>query len=82
MLGIAVQLILNREYLCAAATLLLALEKAKPAWANAALFFMLLEMGTGFMDVRDIGRSPFHFLRASGRELAYPDGMDASPAGG
>ncbi len=65
-LGIAVQLVLNREHLRAAATPVLALEKAKPAWVNAALFIVLPEMGTGFMNLRDIGRSLFHFLRASG----------------
>jgi hypothetical protein len=26
------------------------------------LFFVLLEMGTGFMNVRDIGRSVIHLL--------------------
>ncbi len=64
-LGIAVQLALNREYARKAVTPLLMLEKMAPAYFNAALFFVILEMGTGFMNVRDIGRSLFHAIRES-----------------
>ncbi|HZP76076.1 MAG TPA: phosphatase PAP2 family protein [Pseudolabrys sp.] len=64
LLGIAVMLVLDREWVRNATIPLLALEKAKPAYFNTALFFVLLEMGTGFMNVRDIGRSFFHLLRA------------------
>lgn len=63
LLGIAVQLVLNRDYAHRAIAPILALEKSKPAIFNALLFFVLLEMGTGFMNVRDIGRSMFHLLR-------------------
>ena len=65
LLGIAVQLALNRDYAWRAMTPVLAMEKTRPAYFNAALFFVLLEMGTGFMNVRDIGRSAFHLLRAA-----------------
>lgn len=63
LLGVAVQLLLNRDYARNAVTPLLALEKAYPTYFNAVLFFILLEMGTGFMNVRDIGHSFFHLLR-------------------
>ncbi len=66
LLGIVVMLALDREGVRRATLPLLALEKAQPAWFNAALFFVLLEMGTGFMNVRDIGRSLFHLVRAHG----------------
>jgi undecaprenyl-diphosphatase len=59
-LGVAVQLALNRDYARTAVTPLLTLEKSRPAFFNALLFFVLLEMGTGFMNVRDIGRSLLH----------------------
>jgi undecaprenyl-diphosphatase len=61
-LGVVVQLVLNREYGRSAATPLLAIEKSRPALFNALLFFVLLEMGTGFMNVRDIGRSVLHLV--------------------
>jgi undecaprenyl-diphosphatase len=57
LLGIAVPLALNREYIHRTLTPVLALEKSRPAYFNALLFFVLLEMGTGFMNLRDIGRS-------------------------
>ena len=60
LLGVAVQLLLNRSYGQRAVNPLLAFEKAKPSIFNALLFFVLLEMGTGFMNVRDIGRSLLH----------------------
>jgi len=41
---------------------LLVWEKIHPAYFNGLLFFVLLEMGTGFMNVRDIGRSLLHTL--------------------
>jgi hypothetical protein len=41
----------------------MALEKSKPAYFNAVLFFVLLEMGTGFINVRDIGRSLLRLVR-------------------
>lgn len=63
LLGIVVQLALNRDYARRAITPLLALEKSRPDIFNALLFFVLLEMGTGFMNVRDIGRSFFHLIR-------------------
>ncbi len=63
LLGVAVQLVLNRDYARRAITPVLALEKSRPALFNALLFFVLLEMGTGFMNVRDIGRSLFHLMR-------------------
>ncbi len=63
LLGVAVQLGLNREPFLRVTGPLLALHKSKPAYFNAFLFFVLLEMGTGFMNVRDIGRSLFNFLR-------------------
>lgn len=44
----------------------MALEKAYPAWLKGVLFFMLLEMGTGFMNVRSIGRSALRVLHGSG----------------
>jgi undecaprenyl-diphosphatase len=62
LLGVAVQLALNRDYARTAATPLLAVEKSRPALFNALLFFVLLEMGTGFMNVRDIGRSVLHLV--------------------
>lgn len=65
-LGIVVMLVMDRDFFRNATIPLLALEKAKPAYFNAGLFFVLLEMGTGFMNVRDIGRSFIHFLRAYG----------------
>jgi undecaprenyl-diphosphatase len=63
LLGVAVQLSLNRESLRRGLTPVLALEKSKPAYFNAVLFFVLLEMGTGFINVRDIGRSLFRLVR-------------------
>ncbi len=66
LLGLAVQVALNRPPLRAATTPILTREKANPALVNAVMFFILLEMGTGFMNVRDIGRSLFRFLRATG----------------
>jgi hypothetical protein len=63
LLGVVVQLALNREYAWRRLTPVLALEKSKPAYFNAALFFVLLEMGTGFINVRDIGRSLFRLIR-------------------
>jgi undecaprenyl-diphosphatase len=60
LLGVVVQLALNRDFARSAVTPLLALEKSRPALFNALLFFVLLEMGTGFMNVRDIGRSVLH----------------------
>ena len=63
LLGVAVQLALNREPVLQATAPLLALQKSKPAYFNALLFFVLLEMGTGFMNVRDIGRSLFNLIR-------------------
>lgn len=63
LLGVVVQLAVNRAALRESLTPILALEKSYPAYFNAALFFILLEMGTGFMNVRDIGRSLFHLLR-------------------
>jgi undecaprenyl-diphosphatase len=65
LLGIAVQLVLNRDYARRAITPVLAMEKTRPAYFNALLFFVLLEMGTGFMNVRDIGRSLFHLIRGT-----------------
>lgn len=65
LLGVAMMLVMDRESFRNATIPLLALEKSKPAYFNAALFFVLLEMGTGFMNVRDIGRSFIHLLRAS-----------------
>ena len=62
LLGILVQLVFNRDYTREAISPLLALEKSKPNYFNAVLFFVLLEMGTGFMNVRDIGRSLFHLI--------------------
>jgi membrane-associated phospholipid phosphatase len=62
-LGVAVQLTLNHPYVRRAATPLLMLEKSRPALFNGLMFFILLEMGTGFMNVRDIGRSVFHLMR-------------------
>ena len=63
LLGVAVQLALNREPVLRATGPLLAQHKSKPAYFNALLFFVLLEMGTGFMNVRDIGRSLFNLIR-------------------
>jgi undecaprenyl-diphosphatase len=63
LLGVAVQIGFNREPVRRAVTPILDLEKSKPAFFNALMFFVLLEMGTGFMNVRDIGRSFFHLLR-------------------
>ena len=63
LLGIVVQLALNRPFFRDATVPLLAFEKSKPAYFNALMFFVLLEMGTGFMNVRDIGRSLFHLMR-------------------
>ena len=60
LLGVAIQLAINRDYARTAVTPLLAGHKARPALFNALLFFVLLEMGTGFMNVRDIGRSLLH----------------------
>jgi undecaprenyl-diphosphatase len=65
LLGAAVALALNRPYAHRAMTPLLAIEKTRPAYFNAFLFFVLLEMGTGFINVRDIGRSLFHLIRTS-----------------
>jgi undecaprenyl-diphosphatase len=62
LLGVAVQMALNRDYIQRAMTPVLALEKTKPAYFNAVLFFVLLEMGTGFINVRDIGRSLVHLV--------------------
>ena len=64
LLGVAVQLLLNREPVQRLTTPLLAFEKSYPGYFNALMFFILLEMGTGFMNVRDIGRSVFHLLKA------------------
>ncbi len=66
LLGIAVQLLINRESFRQATGPLLALEKSKPAYFNAMMFFILLEMGTGFMNVRDIGRSLFNLMHGGG----------------
>ena len=66
LLGIAVQLALNRDYAHRAITPLLAFEKSHPAYFNAALFFVLLEMGTGFMNVRNLGRSGINLIRVLG----------------
>jgi len=63
LIGIAVQLVLNREYARKAVTPLLMLEKSAPALFNALLFFVMLEMGTGFANVRDIGRAAFRLIR-------------------
>jgi undecaprenyl-diphosphatase len=64
LLGVAVQLVLNQDYARRAATPLLAFEKNKPAYFNGLMFFILLEMGTGFMNIRDIGRSVLHLMHA------------------
>lgn len=66
LLGIAVQLALNREFVRNATTPILNMWKAKPAYLDAIVFFILLEMGTGFMNVRDIGRSVINLMRDSG----------------
>jgi undecaprenyl-diphosphatase len=65
LLGIAVQLALNRQPVRNAVAPALLMEKIKPAYFNALLFFVLLEMGTGFMNVRDIGRSLFRIFHGS-----------------
>jgi undecaprenyl-diphosphatase len=65
LLGVAVQLALNRGYIRRAATPLLAFEKNRPAYFNGLMFFILLEMGTGFMNVRDIGRSVLHLVHGT-----------------
>lgn len=65
LLGVAVALAFNRDYLRRAVTPLLMFEKSKPAYFNAVMFFILLEMGTGFMNVRDIGRSVLHLMHAA-----------------
>jgi membrane-associated phospholipid phosphatase len=65
LLGVAVALALNRDYARRAVTPLLAFEKSKPAYFNGLMFFILLEMGTGFMNVRDIGRSVLHLVHGS-----------------
>ena len=62
LLGVLIQLALNREPVQCAVTPLLGFEKSKPAYFNAIMFFILLEMGTGFINVRDIGRSVFHLI--------------------
>jgi membrane-associated phospholipid phosphatase len=62
LLGIAVQILLNRDYARRLVSPVLGIAKAKPAYFDAVIFFILLEMGTGFMNVRDIGRSVFHLL--------------------
>jgi len=64
LLGVVVQLALNRSCVRRAANPLLMLEKNKPAYFNGFMFFVLLEMGTGFMNVRDIGRSVMHLIHA------------------
>jgi undecaprenyl-diphosphatase len=64
-LGIVVQLALNRGRARRAATPLLMFEKHKPAYFNGLMFFILLEMGTGFMNVRDIGRSILHLMHGA-----------------
>jgi undecaprenyl-diphosphatase len=63
LLGVVVQLAVNREALRESFAPILAYEKSYPALFNTVLFFILLEMGTGFMNVRDLGRSFFHLLR-------------------
>ena len=65
-LGAAVQFSVNREYARNATTVILAWEKYRPSYFYSALFFVLLEMGTGFMNVRDIGRSVVHVIRDHG----------------
>ena len=60
LLGVAVQLALNRDFARSAVSPILTLEKSRRALFNALRFFLLLEMGTGFMNVRDIGRSVLH----------------------
>jgi hypothetical protein len=40
----------------------MAFQKARPNYFNGLMFFILLEMGTGFINVRDLGRSFFHLL--------------------
>jgi undecaprenyl-diphosphatase len=62
LLGVAVQLAMNRDAVRNATVPLLVWEKIHPAYFNGLLFFVLLEMGTGFMNVRDIGRSLLHTL--------------------
>ena len=64
LLGIVVQLALNRDYALNAVTPLLALEKSRMALFNALLFFVLLETSTGFVNVRDTGRSMIHLFHA------------------
>jgi undecaprenyl-diphosphatase len=63
LLGIVVQLGLNCEFVRRALTPVMVLEQRKPAIFNALLFFVLLEMGTGFMNIRDLGRSFVHLMR-------------------
>jgi undecaprenyl-diphosphatase len=65
LLGIVVQLGLNRESVRKLVTPALMMEKMQPAYFNGLMFFVLLEMGTGFMNVRDIGRSLFRIMRDS-----------------
>jgi undecaprenyl-diphosphatase len=62
LLGIFVQLALNRDYARRAVSPILAMAKSQPAYFDAAIFFVLLEMGTGFMNVRDIGRSVLNLM--------------------
>jgi len=64
-LGVAVQLALNRESVRRLVMPALTMEKIRPAYFNGFLFFVLLEMGTGFMNVRDIGRSLFRVMHQS-----------------
>jgi membrane-associated phospholipid phosphatase len=65
LLGIAVQLAVNRDYARRAVSPILAMAKSKPAYFDAVIFFILLEMGTGFMNVRDIGRSLLNLTHGS-----------------
>ena len=57
LLNVTVQLALNHELIRRPTERLLALRKTEPAHFNATLFFVLLEVGTEFMSMRDIGRS-------------------------
>ncbi len=66
LLGIVTEIVINCEFARRAMTPVLGWAKTQPRPFYAVLFLIVIEMGSGFMNVRDVGRSVLHVFHPGG----------------
>lgn len=65
-LGVVTEVVINCEFARRAMAPVVGWARTQPRYFYAGLFLVVIEMGSGFMNVRDVGRSVLHVLTKGG----------------